>query len=65
MPYLFFLFPLLLFGQDQNSHAEAIEQAIVVFEHAFKNSDATNIFKPIFLLANKQEVQMPNFKIMQ
>ena len=107
MHYLFFLVPLLLFGQDQNNRAEAIEQAVVVFERdlmkvfihpdqldeknsslcrqyiehildrytvsivsvrferAFKNSDATNIFKPIFLLANKQEVQMPNFKIMQ
>lgn len=32
MPYLFFLVPLLLFGQYQNNRAETIEQAIVVFE---------------------------------
>ena len=37
----------------------------VRFERAFRNSDATYVFTPIFILANKKEVRAASFSIMQ
>ncbi len=37
----------------------------VRFERAFRNSEATYVFTPIFVLANEKEVRAANFRIMQ
>jgi hypothetical protein len=37
----------------------------VRFERAFKNSEATYVFTPIFVLENNKEVRAASFRIMQ
>ena len=37
----------------------------VRFEKGFKQSEATNVFFPVFLFADSTEIAMPHFRIMQ
>ena len=50
--------------QDVINRSEAAIVS-VRFERAFRNSEATYVFTPIFVLANKEEVRAANFRIMQ